>query len=128
MRHTCVGAPQSLWYVGVPHAEAADMRLVNHGLVQRRTWRFVSFPVERGIYDDAPRGAERWPRIWRQVGPRATYLIGEAAELPALPSRQCLCIRVEQHDLGVEAQAASWIVGPVDAVPIALAGVELGNV
>src|SRR5580658_1919351 len=106
--------------VRMAHRQAADVRLVDDGLVNWRVRRGVMSPVERGIDDDAPRNALRLVRIRPQVRLLVADLVGEDPLVPGHRSIESLCIRVEKEALRVIAQASRRLVGSVNAVAVSL--------
>ena len=124
-RRRCRGAPRDLL---VQLREALDVGLVDDRLVPGRRAAVV-LPVERLVDDDALRdrlrvvgvvGRDRRRRR-REVRQRVCTLVGDRTfDRPR--------VGVDQQLGRIETQAALGFVGPVDAVAVALARADAGQV
>ena len=113
------------------HREALDVGLVDHAVGQRRVRRAVVLPVEARVDDDALRDRRRVVGVVRRqvvvLAARRDVRVDVALVEQDRPVDR-LRVRVQQQLGGVEAMAALRVVGPVDAVAVALAGVHAGQV
>ena len=128
-----VGAAQVLAHAGVAHGEPLDVRLVDHRLVHRGVRRPVVLPVE-AVVDDHRLG-DRGRRVLvvaLEVGVVAGVGIRDVgqdvAAVPAHLALDRLGVRVDQQLVRVEAVAGARVVRAVDAVAVALAGADAGQV
>src|ERR1700730_5325594 len=95
-------------------AHAADMSLINDGLVRGMRWPLLAAPIEAGIGDDPQRS--KWcavPVIERQVAVRIAQLIAEQLVGPCQLPADRLGVGIEQQFVGIEAQSALRNVGSV---------------
>jgi len=113
----------------VLHREALDVGLVDDGAVERRARRLVLAPLEGAVDDDGARRAQGRRLAHAQVGVLAPAgRVREATRLPALDAVDGARVGVEQHDVGVEAQALARRPGPRGAEPVTLPGPEARHV
>ena len=128
-----VGAAQVLAHPGVAHREPLDVRLVDHRPVHRRVRRPVVLPLEAIVDHDGLRDGERGVLVVAlEVGVVAGLGVGDVgqhvAAVPAHLALDRLGVRIDQELRGVEAMAGARVVGPVDAVAVALAGADARQV
>ena len=111
---------------GMAQGQAADMRLVDHRLVIRRSRRPVTRPVEIRVGNDIARherGAVAGADRLRRAGPA-----GEQGLVPAHLARDGLAVRVEQQLRRIAPVTAVRRVRAVHAIPVALARADAGQV
>ena len=104
------------------------MRFVDDRAMKGRARQRVVFPIEFRIDDHAARRTERRLAAWRQITVETVLIVGEAAVVPRFGAIERARIRIEEHDLRIEAQAALRIVRSVYAIAVALTGAKFGNV
>ena len=106
--------------------QAADMRLVDHGLVVGRARRPLPVPFEVRVDHHRAR------HVRRGVGVVAPVLmaerVGEHGLAPADVALDGLGVRVEQQLVRVAAMPGGRIVGSVHPVTVTLAGADAGQV
>ena len=123
-----VGAAQLLGHVGMHHGHAADVRLVDDGLVGRITRAPLPAPIERGV-DHRAEGGERRAvaLVEHEVGVRIPHLVAEQLIRPFELPADRLGVRVEQQLVGIEAKPRVRIVRAVHAVAVQLVRSDAGE-
>ena len=117
-----VGAAQLGRDLRMAHGEAADVRLVDHGLVIGRARLPVAGPVEVGVDHHAARHERRAVGV---VGlGRVARLVVEQRLIPAQAAVDGLAVGVQQQLGRIAAVALLRIVGAGHAVGVALAGAD----
>ena len=114
-----VRAPHVLRDVRVRLGEALDVDLVDDAVVERRPRRTVVRPVEVGADHDRPGHVRRAVRVV-EGALRVREAVVEQRLVPAHVAVDRDRVRVEQELGRVAAQASGGVVGPVDAVAVAL--------
>ncbi len=121
-----VGAAEVLRDVRVELGEALDVRLVDQRLVVRRVRAPVALPVEERGDHDAQHHALPGVVVVARVG--VSELVAEHRLVPGDVADRGLGVGVEQELGRVAAQPLRGVVGAVDAVAVALAGLQVGQV
>ena len=106
--------------LGMAQGQPADMRLVDHRLVIRRSRRLVIRPVEIRVRHHIARherGAVASADRLRRAGPT-----GEQGLVPAHLTRDGLTVRVEQQLRRIAPVTTARRVRAVHAIPVALSG------
>ena len=119
MRQPLVGAALLLRDQRMQLGQAADVRLVDHGLVVARPRRPVNAPVEVRIHHHRPRHVRRRIRVVALV--RVPDGVGIHRGVPADAALDRLRIRIQQQLGRVAAVPGSRVIGAVDPVPVPLA-------
>jgi hypothetical protein len=128
-RHAGVLAAQMAGNIGMHEAHAANVRLVNEGLVRRVRRPPFAAPIEAGV-GDHPQGSEgrTVPVIERKITLRISQLITEQLVGPGQVSPDGLGIRIEQQFIGIEAQPALGNIRSMHAIAVQLAGFHIRHV
>ena len=111
---------------GVVDREAADVGLVDHGLVDLVVGRAVVAPVEERIADDGARDVRGAVVDVRLVG--VVELVREAGRVPRDLAVDGLGVGVEEQLGRVAPQALGRLPRAVDPVAVALARTDVGEV
>lgn len=107
----------------------AHVRLVDHRIVVRDVGVLVVAPIEVGIDDGRLHGVGGRVKVVHRRGVvRAFEPVGEQAFVAVDVAFDGLGIRVEQQFVGVASEAVHRVIGTVDAVAVALAGLEAGDI
>ncbi len=113
------------------HREALDVRLVDDGLIPRRLQQPVALPVKSRV-DHQALGHRVGVVVVVGLEVRRLGVVGDvrqrAALLPLHLPVDRLRVRVDQELVRVEAVPALRVVGPMDAVAVALAGTDTGQI
>jgi hypothetical protein len=119
VRHARVRAPLVLGDRRVPHGEALDVALVQHGLVPGGAQRAVVPPFEPRVGDDRPRDERRAVLV---VALAVVAAEGVAVDgwIPLDLAVERPGVRVDEQLRRVAAQADVRVMRPVHPVPVAL--------
>ena len=127
--HPGIGAAQLLGHVRVQLRHAADVRLVDDGLVRQVRRALLAAPVERGIDHRGERRERRTiALVERQVALGVAELVGEQLVRPLQRPPDRLRIGIEQELRGIEAQPGVRIVRSVHTIAVELSGLDVGQV
>jgi len=102
------------------------MGLVNDRFVVRDAQVVVAVPVEERVDDHAHHHVRRGVVVIDGV--RLAQVVGEEGGVPVHLPVHGFGVRVQEQFVGIEAVAGVGVVGPVDAVAIFLAGLDLRDV
>jgi hypothetical protein len=110
--------------------EALRVNLVNDRVVPGRPWRPVALPVEGGVDDEALRDRRGVVfAVGLEIGVLSVPRVGmDVGRAPVDGALDRLRVRVDEELGRVEALALERRVGPMDAVGVALAGPDPGEV
>ncbi len=128
-RQPLEGAALRLRHVGMAHGEAADMGLVDDGLVHRPGRRPLPAPGEGRVDHHALQHEGRAVAlVEREILLRIADAVAVERVVPAQLAGELLRIGVEQQLVRVEAVAGVGLVRAVHAVAVALARPRVGQV
>ena len=120
-----IGAANLLRDVGVCLGEALDVGLVDDGVGVLVAGRAVHPPVEVRVDDHALGHAGR--RVVVVAAVRVAEVVAEQRLVPVERAVDGLGVGVEQQLVGVAAHPGPGVVGAVDAVSVALPGLDVGQ-
>src|SRR6266566_2733375 len=126
MGKTAVGTALLSGDSRVPQRQAADMRLIDHGLVVGDMWWPVVAPVEERVDDNILRHV-RCAIVGVQT-PWVGEMVGEQRLVPADLAVHRFGIRVDQQFCRVAAVPTTRVVGAVHAVAVTRAWSDAGQV
>ena len=126
VRQSGVGAPDGGWDARVAHREALDVDLVEDRVVVRDTRTGVVTPVEVVADDDRARHVRSAVHL---VAPsRRGHLVAEDGRPPLDGAVDGAGVGVQEQLVRVAAPPGPRVPGPVDAVAVALARSDAGQV
>jgi len=121
-----VGATLLLRDVRMKLREALHVSLIDEALVVGDVQHPVTGPVEERVDHDPEHHSAG--RVLVIAGALVTEVVAEQRLAPVDVAVGGLGVRIQQQFVGIAAQPGIGIVGSVDAVAVALAGVDLGQV
>ena len=127
--HAGIRAAQLFWYVRVGHGHALNVGFVNDLFIIGNMGAVVATPVKEGIDDHRQHGvAQRVLFVAAGAGFLGVDVIGIQGGIAVEFAVEGSGIRIDKELGRVAAQAVFWFIRAIDAVAVALARGDIGEV